>query len=331
LNVSGIDWSKDNKIVTCSHDRNAYVWTFEDGKWKPSLVILRIERAALDVQWSADGKKFAVASGAKCISMCIYDAGNDWWVSNIIKKKFKSTVLCCAFHPQNSQVIATGASDFRCRIYSSFASEVDGMNLNSTPFSRAVEFGECYCELTALGWVHAISWAPSGNVLAYASHDSSIHFAMFPSSGLTGDPPVVRVLHKGLPFTSLTFISDDALVCAGHDMVPQLFTASGNGWKYGGSLTKGSSQSDATTTASTEGTGSVAAARALFKAKTSRGQTSGAAAADVLKTLHESTISSVKVCGPGKIASTAFDGRIIVWDLKTSAASIEGAMAALKL
>jgi hypothetical protein len=43
-----------NKIVSCSHDRNAFVWTWNDSEhlWKPTLVILRIDRAALDVHWS---------------------------------------------------------------------------------------------------------------------------------------------------------------------------------------------------------------------------------------------------------------------------------------
>ena len=35
-------------------------------RWEPSLVILRINRGALDAKWSNYGKKFAVASGAKC-------------------------------------------------------------------------------------------------------------------------------------------------------------------------------------------------------------------------------------------------------------------------
>jgi len=54
--VTGIDWSpKTNRIVTCSQDRNAYVWTFQDNQWKPTLVILRINRAATNVKWSPDG------------------------------------------------------------------------------------------------------------------------------------------------------------------------------------------------------------------------------------------------------------------------------------
>ncbi len=36
-----------------------------DKKWMPTLCVLRIDHAALDVRWSPDGSKFAVGSGAK--------------------------------------------------------------------------------------------------------------------------------------------------------------------------------------------------------------------------------------------------------------------------
>jgi actin related protein 2/3 complex subunit 1A/1B len=69
-----------NKIVSCSHDRNAFVWTYDSAstKWMPALVILRIDRAALDVKWSLDGLRFAVTSGAKCAPVCTYEETNDW-------------------------------------------------------------------------------------------------------------------------------------------------------------------------------------------------------------------------------------------------------------
>jgi actin related protein 2/3 complex subunit 1A/1B len=59
--VTSIDWSPVNDyIVTCAQDRNAYVWTpaKKDGKdsWEPSLVILRINRAATCVKWSPNGE-----------------------------------------------------------------------------------------------------------------------------------------------------------------------------------------------------------------------------------------------------------------------------------
>ena len=85
--ISSVDWSPvHNKIVTCSHDRNAFVWTLTNNEWKPSLSILRINRAALCVRWSPDGKKFAVASGAKQVPVCHYEQANDWWISKMIKR-----------------------------------------------------------------------------------------------------------------------------------------------------------------------------------------------------------------------------------------------------
>ena len=57
LRVTGIDWAPNtNRIVTCAADRNAYVWTQgPDNKWKPTLVLLRINRAATCVKWSPKG------------------------------------------------------------------------------------------------------------------------------------------------------------------------------------------------------------------------------------------------------------------------------------
>ena len=89
----------------------------------------------------------------------------------MVKKKFKSTVLCCAFHPSNGQLLATGGADFKCRVYSTFTTDVDGVNVDPGPFAAftgPLEFGESYLELSALGWVHAVAWSPSGTSLAYA-------------------------------------------------------------------------------------------------------------------------------------------------------------------
>ena len=83
-------------------------------------------------------------------------------------KKHKSTVLCCAFHPQNGQIMATGSTDFKCRIFSTYDPEIDGNALDCGPFSNPLEFGDVYAEMTAPGWVNALAWSPSGSSLAYA-------------------------------------------------------------------------------------------------------------------------------------------------------------------
>ena len=53
-------------------DRNAYVWTYNGSEWKPSLVILRINRAATIVKWSPSGKLLnvsVVASSLQALSV----------------------------------------------------------------------------------------------------------------------------------------------------------------------------------------------------------------------------------------------------------------------
>jgi actin related protein 2/3 complex subunit 1A/1B len=54
--VTSIDWApKTNIIATCGEDRNAYVWNWNGSLWKPTLVILRINRAATCVKFSPQG------------------------------------------------------------------------------------------------------------------------------------------------------------------------------------------------------------------------------------------------------------------------------------
>lgn len=151
----GIDWApKSDRIVTCGADRNAYVWSQKDGVWKPTLVILRINRAATFVKWSPLENKFAVGSGARLISVCYFESENDWWgslaacwtrpsflftlsrnlliglinifspsslqklirwVSKHIKKPIRSTILSLDWHPNNI-LLAAGSCDFKCRL-----------------------------------------------------------------------------------------------------------------------------------------------------------------------------------------------------------------------
>ncbi|KAL4576662.1 hypothetical protein LXL04_012760 [Taraxacum kok-saghyz] len=98
-----IDWSKSSNIIaTVSHDRNSYVWNQEGSVWVPTLVILRLNRAALCVQWSPKGNKFAVGNGAKTVCICYYEQENNWWVSKLIRKKHDSSVTSVAWHPDNA-------------------------------------------------------------------------------------------------------------------------------------------------------------------------------------------------------------------------------------
>lgn len=123
--ITSIDFATNtNRIVTCSQDRNAYVWTNEGGVWKPGLVLLRINRAATFVRWSPNEEKFAVASGARCIAVCYFEEDNDWWASKHLKKPIRSTVCSLDWHP-NSVLLASGSADMKARVFSSFIKGLD--------------------------------------------------------------------------------------------------------------------------------------------------------------------------------------------------------------
>lgn len=322
LIVSSVHWSAvTNKIVSCSHDRNAFVWSFDvsSNTWKPALVILRIDRAAIDVKWSSDGLRFAVASGAKCVPVCTYEQANDWWVCKMVKKKFKSTVLCVSFHPTNGQLLATGCADFKCRVFSTFATDVDGVTVDAGPFSvncggtGPLEFGEAYCELSSGGWVHAVAWSPSGSSLAFAGHDSSVSIADF-SQGHTNEPVVRVVRLRDLPFCSLLFLGEKLLLGGGHDFTPLFVgqTNSSNTWDVVGRLDK---PMDVSTTTGTTSSSLTSAARELFKNKTAKGQE---VTGDALKSSHERPVTCMQLMSSSngkKVSTSGLDGKVVIWDL----------------
>ncbi|XP_052178624.1 actin-related protein 2/3 complex subunit 1A isoform X4 [Diospyros lotus] len=139
--VSGIDWSaRSNRLVTVSHDRNSYVWNQEGEEWVPTLVILRLNRAALCVQWSPRENKFSVGSGAKTVCICYYEQDNNWWVSKLIRKRHESSVTCVAWHPNNI-LLATTSTDGKCRVFSTFIKGVDPRDPGAGSASDS-KFGE---------------------------------------------------------------------------------------------------------------------------------------------------------------------------------------------
>jgi len=324
--VTGIDWDPiHNRIVTCSQDRNAYVWTwtketieFDGDKetiegWKPTLVILRINRAATQVKWSPKGDKFAVASGAKCISICYFEKDNDWWVSKHIKKPIRSTVLSIDWHP-NNVLIACGSADFKARVFSGYIKGVDDKP-DSSSWGSKLPFGDVFGEFSAGGWVHDVAFSPDGESLAFVSHDSTISV----SSGPEAKSQVnVTLKCSSLPYTHLLWLTGKSIIAAGHDANPTLFSFDGSNLKLVEKLD------------SAKGAGGAAKeATALnkFKQMDTRGQESDNDT--VLKTLHQNSISGLLAHTEERGAVTKFttvgiDGKLITWDLKSLEQSITG-------
>jgi len=313
--VTGVDWAPTtNRIVTCSQDRNAYVWTWDakESTWKPTLVILRINRAATQVKWSPKEDKFAVASGAKCISVCYFEKDNDWWVSKHIKKPICSTVLSIDWHP-NNVLIAAGSSDFKARVFSGWVKGVDDKP-GACSWGDKFPFGEVLGEFRAGGWVHDVAFSPDGESIAYVSHDSS--FAVV--TGTSGQPTIINT--QFLPFTHLIWLTAKSVVAAGHDNNPMLFSGSGSSWKFVEKL-------DA---AKQEKKEAGSSAMSKFKEMDTRGRESDNDTQ--LRTIHQNAISGLGVHTGARTAISKFttigvDGKMVIWDVK----SLESAIAGLKI
>jgi len=329
--VSGIDWCHEtNRIVTCGHDRNAYVWTYEakSDVWEPQLVVLRINRAATSVKWSPLGNKFAVTSGAKCVPICRYEKSSNWWISKMLKKH-KSTVLSCAWCPNNKFLI-TGSSDNKCRIFSAYIKKLDSAEEDGfgALWPEQHHFGEVLAEFDqAKSWVHSVAWAPSGLRVAFAGHGANVSFVQL----VVGAAPIVSTVQSpDLPFLAIDFLSDDSLVAAGYNCNPTLYTATGDAanpkWSLNTLLDKQGKGDEKAAPGRT--TTAFAGARAMWAGATDRGHAAGAAAGTAkettLLTRHQNTITSLWKNAPGVITTAGVDGRVLYWDLAKLGVDVKG-------
>ncbi|TFK76369.1 actin-like protein ARPC3 [Pluteus cervinus] len=324
--ITSIDWaSSSNRIVTASQDRNAYVWqqtADADGKivWKPTLVLLRINRAATHVRWSPKEDKFAVASGARAIAVCSFDPENNWWVSKLLKKPIRSTVLAIDWHP-NNVLLAAGSADMKARVLSAYIKEVDERP-SPTIWGSKLPFNTICGEFTSPsgGWVHTVGFSPSGDALAFASHDSSVSI-VYPGS------PVINIKLPTLPFVTLTWTTENSLVAAGHDCQPVVFSGAQDGWQVVGSLDDTSAAKSPVGSKSGYGGSPTvgrlnAGAFATFRDADSRGQSSiaGSGSGDTkLLTVHQNTITSVRpyeIHGGQvtKVSTSGVDGNLVIWN-----------------
>jgi actin related protein 2/3 complex subunit 1A/1B len=314
--VSGIDWSVNNQIVSCGHDRNAYVWELNNYQWNPKLVILRISRAATAVKWSPSGDKFAVTSGAKMVPVCHYQADSDWWVSQLIKKH-RSTVLALDWHP-NNKFLVTGSSDFKCRIFSAYLDECDDdadSDIWEPIFPKYKRFGALLAKFDQCqGWVESVSWAPSGYALTFTAHDSSIHFAHIYGEG---EPYTISLNTPNLPFRDVAFLSDYCVLAVGYDNNPMLYvnqnTAEDPAWQFVAKVDKEKGVQKKKKTG-------FAKNRNIFEDASAKNVEFGSEVQGLeLKTRHQNAITQVSIFANEGTATTfvttGIDGRIEYWNL----------------
>ncbi|KAL5332892.1 Alpha/Beta hydrolase protein [Aspergillus crustosus] len=282
--VTSVDIApKSGRIVTCSQDRNAYVWEQTPAGWKPTLVLLRINRAATFVRWSPSEQKFAVGSGARVIAVCYFEEENDWWISKHLKKPIRSTITTLAWHP-NSVLLAAGSTDSHARVFSSFIKGVD-TRPEPSAWGERLPFNTICGEYLndSAGWIHGVAFSPNGNALAFTGHDSSVT-VVYPSAPEQPPRAMLNISTRLLPFSSLVWNGENEIIAAGHDCEPYRLRGDENGWQLDGGIESKAGP----------GAGSVREESALnlFRQMDLKGQ---AQADTQLKTVHQNTISTIRV------------------------------------
>jgi len=307
--VTGVDIAPNSgKIVTCSQDRNAYVWEPSPQGWKPTLVLLRINRAATCVRWAPSETKFAVGSGARLIPVCYFEEEDNWWVSKHLKKPIRSTITTVSWHP-NSVLLAAGSTDGHARVLSSFIKGVDARP-EPSPWGERLPFNTVCGEFlnNTAGWIHSVAFSPSGDALAFAAHDSSIT-VVYPSAADQPPKAVVSISTQLLPFMSLIWSSESEIIAAGYDCEAYRLQGSEQGWQLAGSLeSKGRPGIQDHREES---------ALNMFRQMDLKGKASDDTK---LKTVHQNTISTIRSFEESrgvvkKLSTTGVDGRAVIWTL----------------
>ncbi|ODQ82439.1 hypothetical protein BABINDRAFT_10871 [Babjeviella inositovora NRRL Y-12698] len=310
--VTAVDISLDGKIVTCSQDRNAIVWT-PGVTYTPTLVLLRIDFAATAVRWSPSGDKIAVGSGDGVVAVCYFEEENDWWISKHIKVKDnkRSTVTNLEWHP-NNVLLAVGYYDFHARVFSAYVKAIDarpGPSVWGDKFPFAAPCGDFQTE-TQSGWVHDVAFSPSGDVLAFVSQDNSVN-VVYPGTAV-----ISLQLQDSLPFTSVVFTNEGELVAAGHDCHPVVFRGDAHGWAKAYAL---DDDTQVVIERSEEEDDAYSHANALnmFKQLDLKGKVVNTSQNNngLLPHIHQNTITRVRMLSDVHISTSGRDGKVVIFTL----------------
>ena len=148
-----------------------------------------------------------------------------------------------------------------------------------------------------------------------------------------GGPTIYTIRSNSLPYVTLTWTSEDALVAAGHDCQPVLFSGSPSGWHSVGSLDDTTAPKSSIGARGASGGPSPvgrlnSAAFNTFRNADSRGLGSSPGGGTQLATdtelftVHQNTISTIRPYegAPGavtRVSTSGVDGKLVIWNVNS--------------
>lgn len=229
-------------------------------------------------------------------------------MSKHLKKPIRSTITTLAWHP-NSVLLAAGSTDSHARVFSGFIKGVDARP-EASVWGERLPFNTVCGEYLndSAGWVHAVSFSPSGDALAFAAHDSSIT-VVYPSAPEQPPKAMINISTQLLPFTSLIWNGESEIIAAGYDCEAYRFRGSPHGWEIAGSV-------EAKTHPGAKAVHEESALQ-MFRQMDLKGKVKDDTQ---LSTTHQNTINTVRVFeGSGaavrKFSTSGVDGRVVIWSV----------------
>eukprot|EP00760_Papus_ankaliazontas_P033228 PhM_4_TR6249/c0_g1_i1/m.86702/K05757/ARPC1A_B; actin related protein 2/3 complex, subunit 1A/1B len=308
MTVAAIDWvdSSPTRIVSCGHDRVAYVYTQnKDNTFTPEMVTLAVpsNRGALCTSWSSSGLRFVVGTSTSSPSVCIKDHENNWWNSKALKGH-TGAVTCAAYCPSEDALLATGSTDGTVRIVSTALKDIDA----KATLDRLGKFGTELCALPLSGvWLNGLAWNPSGTLLAAVTHDSTLHvLARVPDTNEFAMFPQLRL--RTLVPRCVAFVGERTIVTAGADRHPVAYVVDDDCVKTVG---RWSAERKGTPTKSS----AVQSAMSRFQNEAALGGQTAKVDTGALRHLTDIThVCPIKVSDSTfSFVTTAMDGRAELW------------------
>ena len=207
-------------------------------------------------------------------------------------------------------LLAAGSTDGHARVLSSFVKGVDARP-EASAWGERLPFNTVCGEFlnNTAGWVHSVAFSPSGNALAFASHDSTLT-VVYPGGADQPPSAILSIATQVLPFMSVLWSSETEIIAAGYNCEAYRLQGNEGGWQLAGSL-------------ESKGRPGMAEHREesalnMFRQMDLKGK--GGSDDTKLKTVHQNTINTIRGFegvegGISKISSTGVDGRVVIWNL----------------
>ena len=301
--VSGIDWNAHtNEILSCSHDKTSFVWTYSNKKWTPANVVATTKLGYLCCKWNSRGDKFCEGTSAKHLFIGYYNPDNNWWMARNIKVH-KSSVVCCEIDPTSLFVIS-GSTDLRVYVSSCYIDFIDDKHLNDKTKPLAQNFGDVIHEFRPNSWVNSVTWNPSGALGFAAAQNATISVINYKDK----KTDVIKCKHA--PVTLIVPTGENSFLAVCYDRNVLEYEKKGDNWEVKRTITTDQGKKAAGPAVGK----SVSSALAKFQQMGVQKKENLAVTSKQALHLHQSIISSLNIKGKDVI-TTDVSGFVKYWKL----------------